>query len=111
VLANRIGGVIDRLIASNQTAFIKCRYILESVITAHEVIHSVHQRNQKGFILKLDYEKVYDKVNWEFLLDILAKRDFGGKWIRWIKANLCRWSIGLIINNVEGGVFSDWKRA
>jgi hypothetical protein len=75
VLANRIGGVIDRLIASNQTAFIKCRYILESVITTHEVIHSVHQRNQKGFILKLDYEKVYDKVNWEFLLDILAKRD------------------------------------
>jgi hypothetical protein len=109
VLTNRIGGVIDRLIASNHTAFIKGRYILKSVITAHEAIHSVHQRNQKGFILKLDYEKVYDKVNWEFLLDILAKRGFGGKWIRWIKAILCRGSVGLTINNVEGEFFQTGK--
>jgi hypothetical protein len=48
VLTNRIGRVIDRLVASNQTAFIKGRFILESVVTAHEVVHNVHQDKKKG---------------------------------------------------------------
>jgi hypothetical protein len=82
--------VVDRLIASNQTAFIKGRYILESVATAHEILHSVHYNHSQGFVLKLNYEKAYDKVNWEFLLDILVKRGFGGKWLDWIKCILHR---------------------
>jgi hypothetical protein len=55
--------VIDRLIASNQIAFIKGRHILKSVVTAHEVLHSVHHGKQQGLVVKLDYEKAYDKVN------------------------------------------------
>jgi hypothetical protein len=43
VLTNRISGIADRLVASNQTTFIKGRYILESVVTVHEVLHSVHR--------------------------------------------------------------------
>jgi hypothetical protein len=42
VLTTRMGMVADRLIASNQTSFIKGRYILESVGTTHEILHSVH---------------------------------------------------------------------
>jgi hypothetical protein len=34
--------------------------------------------NRRGI---LDYKKAYDKVNWNFLLDVLEKRGFGGKWI------------------------------
>jgi hypothetical protein len=63
VLTNRIGVIVDRLVASNQTVFIKGRYILESVVTTHEVLHQVHRCNQQGLVLKLDYEKAYDKVN------------------------------------------------
>lgn len=53
-------------------------------MTAHEIIHSVYHDKEKGVILKLDYEKAYDEVNWEFLLDILRK-SFGDRWIGWIK--------------------------
>lgn len=74
VLTNRMNLVVDRLISSNRTAFIKGRYILESVVTAHEVIHSVHEKKCSGIVLKLDYEKAYDKVNWDFLLQILEKK-------------------------------------
>lgn len=41
VLTNRLSPISDRLISPNQTAFIKGRYILESVVLAHEVIHEV----------------------------------------------------------------------
>jgi hypothetical protein len=90
VLTNRIGQVVDRLIASNQTAFIKGRFILESVVIAHEILHNVHKSKQQGLELKLDYEKAYDKVNWQFLLYILEKRGFGRKWLEWIKCILFR---------------------
>jgi hypothetical protein len=51
--------VIDRLVDSNQTAFIKGMFILESVVTTHVVVHSVHQSRKQGIVLKLDYEKAY----------------------------------------------------
>jgi hypothetical protein len=101
--------VDDRIIASNQTTFIKGRYILESVVTAHAILHSVHQSKKKGFILKLDYEKAYDKVNWQFLLEILEKRGFGPKWIGWIKRILARGFVGVTINNVEWAFFQTGK--
>jgi hypothetical protein len=92
VLTNRVGKVIDRLICSNQTSFIKGRYILKSVVTAHEVLHNVHKGKQHGFVLKLDYEKSYDKVNWQFLLEILRMRCFGSKWKSWIESILTKGS-------------------
>lgn len=44
VLTNRISLILQRLIASNQSVFIKGRYILESVVTAHEVLQSTHPK-------------------------------------------------------------------
>jgi len=55
-------GVVDRLIASNQTVFIKGRYILESVVATHEIIHTVHNNKEERVMLKLDYEKAYDRL-------------------------------------------------
>jgi hypothetical protein len=60
-LTNRVAGVIDRLITSNQTAFIKGRYILESVVTAHEILHNVYHGKQQGYVVKLDYKKPMTK--------------------------------------------------
>jgi hypothetical protein len=50
--------VYDRLVAQEQSAFIRGRYILDSVVVAHEAIHSLHKSKVLGVILKLDYEKL-----------------------------------------------------
>ena len=52
LLTNRLGRVSQRLVAINQSAFIKGRYILESVVVAHEIVHSFHKEGEKGVILK-----------------------------------------------------------
>jgi hypothetical protein len=39
---------MDRLIAQCQSAFDRGRFILESVVIAHEVIHEIHSQKQKG---------------------------------------------------------------
>jgi Reverse transcriptase (RNA-dependent DNA polymerase) len=34
---------------------------------------------------KIDFEKIFDRVNWDFLLEILKGRGFSDKWITWIQ--------------------------
>jgi hypothetical protein len=63
VITNILASLMNRIISLNQSAFIKGRYILESVVTAHEVMHSVHQFEDKGIVIKLDCEKAFNKVN------------------------------------------------
>jgi hypothetical protein len=73
-LNNKLEMISSRLLAPNQTTFVKGRFILESVVSAHEIIHRAVKKNEKGVILKLDYEKAYDRVSWHFLEEILVTR-------------------------------------
>jgi hypothetical protein len=73
---NRLESICVRLLAPNQTAFLKGRCILESVVSAHKIIHEAIKHNHKGLVLKLDYEKSYDRVDWQFLEEMLASRGF-----------------------------------
>jgi hypothetical protein len=40
---------------------------MEGVIILHETLHELHRRNKSGVILKIDFEKAYDKVKWPFV--------------------------------------------
>jgi hypothetical protein len=85
VTANRFSLMIDRLISQQQSTFIKGRFILERVIPPHEIIHEVHRRKEKGLVFKIDYEKAYDRVNLDFLYEILHLMGFGPNIISMIK--------------------------
>jgi SAM-dependent MidA family methyltransferase len=63
VLNNVLEDLCGRLLAPNQTAFVRARFILESVVAAHEIVHDAVKKIKKGMILKLDYEKAYDRVD------------------------------------------------
>jgi len=109
VLTNRLALVADRLVDTNQSAFIKGRYILESVVIAHEVVHNVHSSKQPGVILKLDYEKAYDRVSWDFLHEVLESRGFCNKWLSWMKCLIKGGSIGVNLNGEESPYFKAGK--
>jgi hypothetical protein len=71
--------ICDRLLSHNQTTFVKGIFILESVIFAHEIIHEATSRGEKGLVIKLDYEKAYDRVCWDFLEEMLSTRGFSSR--------------------------------
>ena len=48
ILTLRLSSVVQRIVAPTQSAFIKGRYILESVVVAHEIVHSVNKSGRKG---------------------------------------------------------------
>ena len=67
----------------NQTGFIKGRNILDGVVVLHEVLHELRS-NAQGLILKIDFEKAYDRVRWSFLEQILVEKGFPQRWIDWV---------------------------
>jgi hypothetical protein len=71
VLTLRLEKISQRLVAKEQSAFIRDRFILESVVIAHEIMYSVHVFKDPGVIIKLDYKMTYDRVNLDLLLEIL----------------------------------------
>ena len=54
---------------------------------------------------KLNNVKVYDHVNWKFLLNILKQMVFGEKWLKWIEfcIKIARFSI--LVNGEPIGFF------
>jgi hypothetical protein len=79
--------VIGRLIYYHQTAFIMGRFIMEIVVTAHEIIHEVHRNKKQGLLFKIDYGKAYDKLNLYFLYEVLELRGSSSTFVRLIKQN------------------------
>ena len=98
VLAERIKKVLPTIIDDCQSAFLKNRGILDSVLMANEVVEDIRRRGQSGLCLKVDFEKAYDSVIWEFLYDMMGKMGFHRKWIRWIQGCLESASISVLVN-------------
>lgn len=106
---NRLIKLCNRLIASNQSAFIKGRFILESAVADHELIHEIVRKKESGIVLKLDYDKAYDRVNWNFLEEMLTSGGFAPKWINWINEVVKTGSLCIRINDEDSHYFKIGK--
>lgn len=104
-IATRLGKVGQELIASNQSAFIKGRFILESVVAAHEIIHDVVQKKESGFIFKLDYEKAYDRVDRDFMIQMMLQRGFSPKFMGLVRSLMNKGSVAVRINDSNSNYF------
>lgn len=103
LLATRLGSVLDMLVDNAQSAFLKGRCILDNVAIAEELIYSMQKRKIPGLILKMDFAKAFDLVDWDFLLDLLRARGFGGRWIGWIDCLLLTSKANVLINGSPNG--------
>lgn len=88
VMSNRIKPILSKIISETQTAFVKGRNITESILMVDEIIHSMRVSKIDGLIVKLDFSKAYDSVDWSCLLHAMSCLKFGDKWISWIKVLL-----------------------
>ncbi|RVW22247.1 LINE-1 reverse transcriptase-like [Vitis vinifera] len=109
VLANRLKKVLDRVVSVDQNAFVRGRQILDASLVANEVIDYWYKRKEKGLICKLDIEKAYDSINWNFLMKVLRKMGFGSRWMDWMRWCISTAKFSILINGVPVGFFSNSK--
>ncbi len=53
----------------------------------------------------LDFEKTFDRIEWSFLFEALAKLGFCPQWIRWVRSLYKLASLAIKLNGVEGSTF------
>jgi len=98
LLAKRLKKVLPSVVDESQSAFLKDRGILDSVLMANEVVKDIRRRGRSGLCLKVDFEKAYNSVIWEFLYDMLQRMGFHHRWILWIQVCLGSASISVLVN-------------
>ena len=84
VFASRLQKMLPDLISLTQGAFINGRQMLDGVLVANECIHCRNLHKRLGLICKLDLEKAYNWVDWDFLDYLIGRMGFGNRWRRWI---------------------------
>ena len=84
LFANRLKRLLPGIIFECQGAFISGRSIIDNVMLAFEISHSMHQKRSKRnglAALKLDIYKVYDRIEWGFLKSIMLQMGFNETWV------------------------------
>jgi hypothetical protein len=78
---------------------------MEGVVILHETLHELHKRKQNGIMFKIDFEKAYDKVNWNFLQQALRMKGFHLVCCDWVKAFVQGGNVGIKVNDQMGSYF------
>jgi len=100
ILSNRFKPLIHKIISPTQSAFLKGRSIHNNTILAHEGFHTMKQKKGNGGLmaLKLDMEKAFDSMEWNFLLKIFKLLGFNPIWINWISQCLSTSSFSILLD-------------
>ncbi|KAJ1278509.1 hypothetical protein BS78_04G085000 [Paspalum vaginatum] len=109
VLTMRVQEQIQKIVAIDQTGFIRGRSISENFVLATELVQCCHKRKAAALVFKLDFAKAFDSVDWDSLIWILEVRGFPTAWCGWIN-DLLRSSMSAVLVNGVPGRWINCKR-
>jgi hypothetical protein len=89
---------MDAIVEPTQSAFIKGRNLVDGVVVINEVVDLARRNGRSCLILKVDFEKAYDSVEWSFLDYMLRMFGFCEKWIDWIQACVFSGNMSVLVN-------------
>ncbi|XP_042485344.1 uncharacterized protein LOC122065590 [Macadamia integrifolia] len=97
---------LSRLVSEERGAFQKGKIISANISLASELADLMHSTVRGGGMgLKLDVQKAYDSLSWNFLFATLEKFGFSAKWISWIQLLLNSSRLSVLVNGGPVGFF------
>lgn len=106
ILAHLLAPHIGRLVAPNQTTFIRGRRIHDNFLLVQHTARTLHRHKLSRILLKLDISKAFDSVSWPFLLEVLARLGFDYKWRMLIGNLLSSSTTRVLLNGLPGSVIT-----
>ena len=83
ILANRLNPIMPNIISKNQYC-VNSRKIVECNSKIRDILYYAETNNMSGALINLDWEKAYDRVDWDFLKKIMNKIGFPEFIINWL---------------------------
>jgi len=80
IIASYLKGLLPLLISPEKTGYVEGCQILDGIILAHEVLHSLKISKTLGTLLKLDLSKAFEKISWDFIRKMLLAFGFSPIW-------------------------------
>ncbi|KAA3470958.1 reverse transcriptase [Gossypium australe] len=108
-IANKFQKALDYCIDPAQSAIVPGRLITDNVLLAYEILHSMRNKRmgKKGLMaLKIDMSKTYDRVEWDFLKQMMARMGFDESWIQLIMKCISTVSYSAVLNGTPWKVFT-----
>ena len=83
-IAKRFESILPFLIHSDQTGFVKGRYIRENIRLINDIMETTKSQNLPGMLTSLDFRKAFDSLEWPFIAKTLDYFYFGSDIKRWV---------------------------
>nr|GEZ97579.1 RNA-directed DNA polymerase, eukaryota, reverse transcriptase zinc-binding domain protein [Tanacetum cinerariifolium] len=96
IMENRLIFILGDIVNEVKSAFVVDRQILDGPFILNELFQWSKSKKKQTMTFKVNFEKAFDLVHWDYLDDVLKKFGFGKKWYGWIQGFL-RSSWGSII--------------
>ena len=106
VLANRPKLILGSIISECQSAFVANRMTTNNILIYFKTLHymkSKRQGNTAHMALKFNMSNAYDKVEWDYLKDLMLKIGFHHKWVDLIMAGVSSVSYSVLVNGAPSG--------
>lgn len=102
MLANRLKKVLPSIIHESQSGFVLGRLITDNILVAYECFHFLEKKKKgkEGYLgLKLDMSKAYDRVEWQFLEQMMLKTGFSLRYVGLIMRCVSSTSFSILVND------------
>lgn len=95
IRASHLKKVIENIVSVGQTAFVPGRSIIDEVVVVNELLDLAKRSRMGCMAMKIDFDRVYDCVSWDFLRYLFSKLNFG---VRWMESLVFKGSMSILIN-------------
>ena len=85
IISNRVKKVLDKVIHPDQTAFLAGQNASDNIQKAIDTVHLANQCKLNALLISLDFEKAFDRVNYDSLFKAMEYFNFGKNIIEWVK--------------------------
>lgn len=95
LLASILKRILGSLVSPCKTTFVS---ILDGVSAGNEISYLATKTKKDCLLFKVDFEKAYDRVRWDFLLFMIKKMGFGPIWMQWMVAYVFTSQMPTLVN-------------
>lgn len=105
ILSNRLRNVLNDIVHLNQSAFVPGRRIFDNILLAHKLVRGYHRDKDDCCAIKIDFQKAYDSIVWDFVEEILLAFRFPHQFVMLVMNAVRTCMFSIMVNGQLEGYF------